>query len=119
MLKIVDIRLKEVQDRLSERKITFDVDQDAKQYLMSAGYSPQYGARPLNRVIQSEILNPLSVLILSGQVLDGEVVRVRFDGARNRVVVLPNHAPSKAEGEMDVDGEDVTDDDDIEIEEMD
>ncbi|KAF8877454.1 P-loop containing nucleoside triphosphate hydrolase protein [Gymnopilus junonius] len=120
VLKIVDIRLKEIQERLSERKITFDVDPESKQYLMSAGYSPQYGARPLNRVIQSEILNPLSVLILSGQILDGETVRVRFDGAHNRITLLPNHVATKSEGAMDVDADDLTtDDDDIEIEEMD
>ena len=111
------MRLKEINERISERKILLDVDQDSKQYFMSAGYSPQYGARPLNRVIQSEILNPLSVLILSGQVLDGETVRVRFDGAHNRITLLPNHAATA--GAMDLDEDGLGDDDDIEIEEMD
>lgn len=81
---------------------------------MSIGYSPAYGARPLNRAIQSELLNPLSVLILSGQVLDGEVVCVRFDGAHNRLAILPNH---EGAGTMDIDSLDT--DDDVEIEEMD
>ncbi|KJA29123.1 hypothetical protein HYPSUDRAFT_73692 [Hypholoma sublateritium FD-334 SS-4] len=114
VLKIVDIRLGEVNERLSERKIKLDVDAESKSYLMSAGYSPAYGARPLNRTIQSDLLNPLSVLILSGQVLDGETVRVRFDGPHNRINILPNH-----EGTAPMDIDDLDSDDDIEIEEMD
>jgi ATP-dependent Clp protease ATP-binding subunit ClpB len=116
ILKIVDIRLKEINDRLVDRKIKLDVDPESKNYLMSIGYSPTYGARPLNRAIQSEMLNPLSVLILSGQVLDGETVRVQFDGPHNRLKILPNH--EAAAGAMDVDGGDFSDED-IEIEEMD
>jgi ATP-dependent Clp protease ATP-binding subunit ClpB len=113
VLKIVDIRLREVQQRLAERKMTLDIDREAKQYLMSTGYSTTYGARPLNRAIQSELLNPLSVMLLSDRIRDGETVRVRFDGPRNRLNVLANHE-GKAVDEMDVDWEDG-----IEIEEMD
>jgi ATP-dependent Clp protease ATP-binding subunit ClpA len=113
MLKIVDIRLGEVNVRLADRKIKLDVDAESKNYLMSAGYSPAYGARPLNRTIQSDLLNPLSVLILSGQVLDGDTVRVRFDGPHNRINVLPNH-----EGTAPMDIDELDSDDDIEIEEM-
>ncbi|KAK0233095.1 P-loop containing nucleoside triphosphate hydrolase protein [Armillaria fumosa] len=112
ILKIVDIRLQEVQDRLAERKITLDLDDAAKQYLMSVGYSPTYGARPLNRAIQSDLLNPLSMMILSDRVRDGEVVQVRLDGPHNRLNIIPNHEGSVVEDYMDVD-------DDIEIEEMD
>jgi ATP-dependent Clp protease ATP-binding subunit ClpB len=83
---------------------------------MSVGYSPAYGARPINRAIQSELLNPLSILLLSGQILDGETVQVRFDGPHNRLNVIPNHEGMG--GVMDVDDLD-DDDDDVEIEEMD
>ncbi|KAF7306920.1 hypothetical protein MIND_00484500 [Mycena indigotica] len=114
VLKIVDIRLKEIEERLAERKITLDVDLAAKTYLASSGYSPQYGARPLNRALQTELLHPLSMQILGDRVRDGEVVRVRFDGPRNRLVVEPNH---EGVAPMDLDFGD--DDDDIEIEEMD
>ncbi|EPQ60633.1 hypothetical protein GLOTRDRAFT_52989 [Gloeophyllum trabeum ATCC 11539] len=114
VLNIVDIRIKEVQDRLVDRKITLDLDDQAKEYLVSVGYSPTYGARPLNRAIQSELLNPLSVMILSERVRDGEIVKVRFDPAHNRLAIVPNH-----EGSGDVDGMDVDLEDDIEIEEMD
>ena len=114
MLKIVDIRLKEVQERLTDRKMKLELDDAAKNYLMSIGYSPVYGARPLNRAIQQELLNPLSVMILSERIRDGETVRVTFDGPHNRLQIIPNH---EGTGEtMDVDD---YDDDDIEIEEMD
>jgi len=116
ILKIVDIRLKEVQERIVERKMVLDVDHLAKEYLVSIGYSPTYGARPLNRAIQSELLNPLSVMILGEQILPGETIKVRFDGPHNRLVIQPNHAGNAQEG-MDVDYDDV--DDAIEIEEMD
>ncbi|KII94395.1 hypothetical protein PLICRDRAFT_675583 [Plicaturopsis crispa FD-325 SS-3] len=113
ILKIVDIRLREVEQRLSDKKITLDIDDGAKSYLMSIGYSPTYGARPLNRAIQSELLNPLSVMLLSDRIREGEVVRVRFDGPHNRLNIIPNHEGSGDVDEMDID------DDDIEIEEMD
>nr|GAT44184.1 predicted protein [Mycena chlorophos] len=112
ILKIVDMRLKEIEERLADRKITLDVDAAAKNFLASAGYSPAYGARPLNRAIQS-ILHPLSILLISGRVLDGERARVTFDGPSNSLVVHPNH---EADTAMDVDYDL---DDDIEIEEMD
>jgi ATP-dependent Clp protease ATP-binding subunit ClpB len=111
--KIVDIRLREVQDRLAERKMTLQIDEDAKNFLCASGYSPIYGARPLNRAIQSDLLNPLSVMILSDRVRDGETIRVTFDGPRNRLAIIPNH-----EGVgMGADTDDYIDD--IEVEEMD
>lgn len=108
ILKIVDIRLAEVRHRLNEKKMTLDVDDESKNYLASIGYSTTYGARPLNRAIQSELLNPLSLMVLSEQVLDGETVKVRFDGPHNRLYIIPNHA-----------GEDYMDIDDLEVEEVD
>jgi len=113
--KIVDIRLKEVQERLADKKMVLRLSDDAKNYLASMGYSPIYGARPLNRAIQSELLNPLSVLILENAVQDGEVVNVVFDGPHNRLNIIPNHERTARSQDMDID----FDDDDIEIEEMD
>jgi len=114
-MHIVDLRLKEVADRLSDRKITLQLDQEAKNYLASSGYSPVYGARPLNRAIQTELLNPLSVMLLADRVRDGEVVRVGFDGPRNRLHIFANHGGIALEG-MDVDSDDA---DELQIEEMD
>lgn len=63
---IVDIRLSEVQKRLRSngKNITLAVDNEAMDYLASVGYHPTYGARPLARAIQTELLNPLSKLII-------------------------------------------------------
>ena len=85
----------------------------AKEYLASVGYSPVYGARPLNRAVTQELLNPLSVLILEGAVRDGEIINVDFDGPHNRLLIMPNHERAQVD-DMDMDY-----DDDIEIEEMD
>ena len=110
MLKIVDVWLREVQERLADLKIKLELDEAAKDYLMSLGYSPAYGARPLNRVIQQELLNPLSVMILSDErVRDGEVDRVQFDGLHHIVTNLEGTGDS-----MDVDYNDWNDD--IEVE---
>ena len=114
-MHIVDLRLKEVEDRLSERKITLQLDGEAKNYLASSGYSPIYGARPLNRAIQTELLNPLSVMLLADRVRDGEVVRVGFDGPRNRLQIFANHEGCEVDG-MDLDYDD---EDELQIEEMD
>lgn len=116
MLRIVDLRLKEVQERLAEKKIVLDIDDESKRYLVSMGYTTTYGARPLNRAIRSELLNPLSVMLLSDRIRDGETVNIRFDGPHNKLVVVPNH-----EGQADVDAmdEDWNEADDIEIEDMD
>ncbi|KAI0732411.1 P-loop containing nucleoside triphosphate hydrolase protein [Fomitopsis betulina] len=114
VLRIVDLRLKEVQERLADRKMALELEPAAKQYLVSIGYSPVYGARPLNRAIQNELLNPLSMLILGDRVRDGEIIKVRFDGPHNRIQIVPNHEASADNMDIDYD-----DDEDIEIEEMD
>jgi len=90
------------------------IDEDAKNFLCASGYSSTYGARPLNRAIQSDLLNPLSVMILSDRVRDGESIRVTFDGPHNRLAIMPNHAGNNVDVDMD---EDYVDD--IEVDEMD
>ncbi|KAK9474462.1 P-loop containing nucleoside triphosphate hydrolase protein [Dipodascopsis tothii] len=87
--RIVDIRLVEVQQRLTDRRITMDVDGAARDWLAEQGYDVLYGARPLNRLIQRAVLNPLAMLILRSQVLPGEHVKVTVtDG---QLAVEPNH----------------------------
>jgi ATP-dependent Clp protease ATP-binding subunit ClpB len=115
--KIVDLRLKEVQDRLASRKMKLALSDEAKDYLGSIGYSPSYGARPLNRAVQTELLNPLSIFILDDRVRDGEDIKVEFDKHHNRLVIIPNHEGSGAADSMDVD--DMGQDDNLVIEEMD
>lgn len=93
---IVDIRLKEVQKRITEngRRSRLVVDDDAKHWLASIGYSPTMGARPLSRTIQDELLNPLSILLLRGQIRDeDDEIHVAFDKYRNSLTVQANHEP--------------------------
>jgi ATP-dependent Clp protease ATP-binding subunit ClpB len=73
---IVDIQLKRLVSLLSERKITLDMDEDARNWLANKGYDPIYGARPLKRVIQKFVQDPLAEQILSGQTPDGSLVKI-------------------------------------------
>jgi ATP-dependent Clp protease ATP-binding subunit ClpB len=74
--KIVDIQLAAVAKRLEERKVKVELTDAAKAVLAMEGYDPVYGARPLKRVIQRDLLNPLSLKLLAGEFRDGDVVRV-------------------------------------------
>ncbi|MCJ1475584.1 Heat shock protein hsp98 [Lambiella insularis] len=104
--KIVDVRLEEIQRRLAsnDRKVTIYCTDEVKDYLGAAGYSPAYGARPLARLIEKEVLNRLAVLILRGGVRDGEVARVVIEDGR--IVVLSNHDEESSDDEDMVDEED-------------
>jgi ATP-dependent Clp protease ATP-binding subunit ClpB len=106
--RIVDVRLDEIQKRLAAngRNVHIDISPAAKDYLGSAGYSPAYGARPLARLIEKEVLNRLAVLILRGSVQDGETARVVLEDGR--LNVLANH-----------DGSDLDSDDDMLVDEED
>lgn len=74
---IVDVRIAELQKRLHKngRDIKLQLSPEALDFLAAVGFHVSYGARPLNRAIQSELLNPLSQLILSEAIRDGEVAR--------------------------------------------
>jgi ATP-dependent Clp protease ATP-binding subunit ClpB len=76
MKRIVNIQLKHLQKLLDDRKIVLDVDEKAKTWLANTGYDPVYGARPLKRVIQRQLQNPLAKMLLSGAIVDGETVHV-------------------------------------------
>jgi ATP-dependent Clp protease ATP-binding subunit ClpB len=76
MKRIVDIQLKHLQQLLAERKIVLEVDEKAKTWLANTGYDPVYGARPLKRVIQRALQNPLANMLLSGAIKDGDTVTV-------------------------------------------
>jgi ATP-dependent Clp protease ATP-binding subunit ClpB len=77
--RIIDIQMRRVLERLSERKIGIELTEAAKRHLASEGYEPAYGARPLKRAIQREILDPLSLLMLEGRFRDGDRIRVDCD----------------------------------------
>jgi ATP-dependent Clp protease ATP-binding subunit ClpB len=76
MAGIVDIQVKRLDKLLAERKITIELDGEAKNWLAEKGYDPAYGARPLKRVIQKYLQDPLAELILSGRVKDGDKVAI-------------------------------------------
>ena len=76
MSGIVEIQLRRLEKRLLGRKITLDLDPAARQWLADEGYDPVFGARPLKRVIQRHLQDPLAEMILSGDVLDGSKVVV-------------------------------------------
>jgi ATP-dependent Clp protease ATP-binding subunit ClpB len=76
MSRIVDIQLRRLSRLLEDRKITITLDPAAREWLADKGYDPAYGARPLKRAIQKAVQDPLSELILSGKVKDGEPVTV-------------------------------------------
>jgi len=78
---IVEIQLGLLGKRLEPRKIALDVDAQAEIWLGDRGYDPVYGARPLKRVIQKHLQDPLAELLLSGAVLDGETIKVSADDA--------------------------------------
>src|SRR6266496_971138 len=80
--KIVEIQLGRLSKRLEQQKITLKLSDSAKELLAREGYDPVYGARPLRRTIQKEILDPLSIDILEGKVREGQTVHINAkDGA--------------------------------------
>jgi ATP-dependent Clp protease ATP-binding subunit ClpC len=76
LLRIVDLILLSVNKNLSEQKITVSVAQDAKEYLVEAGYDPRLGARPMRRVVQRAVESNVAKLILSGQLQPGQTVQL-------------------------------------------
>jgi ATP-dependent Clp protease ATP-binding subunit ClpB len=76
MAAIVDIQIARLQKLLADRKITLELDNRARTWLAEKGYDPSYGARPLKRVIQKQVQDPLAELVLQGAVKDGDRVKV-------------------------------------------
>ncbi len=74
--KIVEIQLAHLTKRLEQQKITLKLTDTAKAFIARAGYDPVYGARPLKRAIQNDILNPLSMDLLDGKFHEGETIKV-------------------------------------------
>ncbi len=91
---IVDIQMKRLLSLLSERKIRIDLAPDARAWLADKGYDPVYGARPLKRVIQKYLQDPLAEQILSGQVLDGSDVTI--EAGSDRLLISPKASVSAA-----------------------
>ncbi|HSL27340.1 MAG TPA: ATP-dependent chaperone ClpB [Acidimicrobiia bacterium] len=78
--RIVDIQLGLLRERLADRHITLDVSDAAKDLLAGEGFDPVYGARPLKRVIQKQLADPLAIKLLSGDFGEGDTIRVEASG---------------------------------------
>ncbi|NMN02446.1 ATP-dependent chaperone ClpB [Bifidobacterium panos] len=80
---IVDIQVAAVSERLTERRITLDVTDSAREWLANMGYDPAYGARPLRRLVQTEVGDQLARMLLAGKVHDGDTVLVDQTGGEH------------------------------------
>jgi ATP-dependent Clp protease ATP-binding subunit ClpB len=89
LMKIVDIQLGRLRQRLTERQIALELTDAAKQHLVQAGWDPAYGARPLKRVIQRELETALGRCLLQGEVREGQTVRVDFDRQQDALTFTP------------------------------
>jgi ATP-dependent Clp protease ATP-binding subunit ClpB len=74
--RIVDIQVGRLAERLAERKLTLRLTEAARAWLAEQGYDPAFGARPLKRVIQRHLQDPLALQLLSGEVREGDAVEV-------------------------------------------
>lgn len=99
MTGIVDIQLKYLDKLLAGRHIHLDIDEDAKVWLGDRGYDPAYGARPLKRVIQSELQNKLAEMILKGDIADGANVKI---GVKKGELTFDVKNPRKDSGDSDM-----------------
>ena len=79
LMKIVDIQLDRVRERLAERNIALALTDEAKKFVVQSGYDPNYGARPLKRVLQKEVETGLAKRMLKGDIRDGASVTVDYD----------------------------------------
>jgi ATP-dependent Clp protease ATP-binding subunit ClpB len=82
LLEIIELQLAEVRERLSARRVTLEVTDKAKKWLAKSGYDPNYGARPLKRVIQSNLLDQLSMQLINGTIKEGANVTVDVRGEK-------------------------------------
>lgn len=103
MNDIVAVRLREIQERVKEKNLTLSPSPEAVQWLAKTGYDPVYGARPLNRLIQKYIMNPLARFVLNGAIREGEQVKIEKNQTENTISVIPNHQPT---GKMEIADED-------------
>jgi len=101
LAQIVELSVDQLQKRLHERRLTLAVTPDARAWLARRGYDPAFGARPLRRLIQSEIQDRLAMALLSGNVHDGDVVRVDV-AADDTQLVLTSSGPAAGSDDDDV-----------------
>ncbi|EFR49656.1 ATP-dependent chaperone protein ClpB [Bifidobacterium bifidum NCIMB 41171] len=106
---IVNIQVAQVASRLTDRRIKLDVTDAAREWLANTGYDPAYGARPLRRLVQTEVGDQLARMLLAGKVHDGDTVLVNQTGGEHLELGTMPEDPD-AGSDTDVTVEDVTED---------
>jgi ATP-dependent Clp protease ATP-binding subunit ClpB len=86
LVRIVDLQLVRLEEMLAQRHLGLEVTPEAKALIAAEGYDPVYGARPLKRVIQRLLQNPIALEILEGHFHDGDIIRVERNGDGVRLV---------------------------------
>jgi ATP-dependent Clp protease ATP-binding subunit ClpC len=89
MRQIVDLQMKEVQERLGEHDLAVELTPAARDWLAEVGYDPDFGARPLKRALQKHVESPLSISLLSGEFSSGDTIIVEVDEAGENLVFRP------------------------------
>jgi ATP-dependent Clp protease ATP-binding subunit ClpB len=107
MGRIVEIQFSRLQKLLEERKIVLTLDAAARDWLAAKGWDPAYGARPLKRVIQRHVQDPLAEMILAGDIVDGDRVAISvegnvltFNGKVPQTAEIEEFQPVKAKGKL-------------------
>jgi ATP-dependent Clp protease ATP-binding subunit ClpA len=85
--KIVDIQLDRIKKRLAGRNISITIDTSARKYIVEHGFDPDFGARPINRLIQKTILDAMADKMIRGQIKDGDKVKISFAGSQPAISV--------------------------------
>ncbi|KAF7356093.1 p-loop containing nucleoside triphosphate hydrolase protein [Mycena venus] len=98
ILQVVGLRLQDVAARLSDRRITLDVDDSARNWLAQHGYSNVYGARAIARVVRTDVLFPLAQKLLRGTIREGDTVEVRVNEDGSALLIQENHPPDPEAG---------------------
>ncbi|MCY1715595.1 AAA family ATPase [Microbacterium sp. SL62] len=102
LAQIVELAVDALHKRLRERRLSLAVTPDARSWLSERGYDPVYGARPLRRLIQTEIQNRLAMAILAGSVRDGDVVRVDVASDGDSLMLVSTGPAAEEPGDDDV-----------------
>ncbi|MDH5505586.1 MAG: AAA family ATPase [Anaerolineae bacterium] len=104
MTLIVDLQMKEIRERLTERGLKVEISDKARAWLAEEGYDPAFGARPLKRALQKHVESPLSVKLLAGEFTQGDTVMVDINEESNEVVFsLKKSAPAKQAAPKEID----------------
>jgi ATP-dependent Clp protease ATP-binding subunit ClpB len=83
---IVELQIEEVRRRLNLKHININITDNVKKYLAEKGYDPSFGARPLKRIIQNEILNPLAMRIIEGKIKEDQKIKIDLDGKKQVII---------------------------------